>query len=350
MYILPMKWTSSLQSGPSLEKAVSRAAHEVRERIGSQSADLGLLFISAGYRSEAVEIWSNLKRDLDVRHLIGCTAGGVIGGGREVEQQNAVSLTAAIMPDVEIRTFSLLQESLPDADGGPKAWRDLVTCPPEAKPHFIILSDPFSLDADALVSGLDFAFPEAIKIGGLASAGASPGENLLFADQRVASKGAVGVALFGDISVEAVVAQGCRPIGEPLAVTESDGNILIGVNNVSPLAYLQGLFEKLSQRDQELLQTSLFLGILMDPFKKAPKQGDFLIRNILGLDQSNGLMAIGAMLRPGQTVQFHLRDATTSREDLQLMLSKSESAKWNKVSGDPSEFGAVLFSCVGRGA
>jgi len=344
-----MKWTSTLQTSQSLEKAVSLAARHVREKLG-QGADFAVLFIGAGYRSTAVDLWPSLRREIDAKVVIGCTAGGVIGGGKEVEEHPAVSLTAAVLPGVHVRPFMLQQEALPDADGGPKPWRELVGLDPNAHPHFILLSDPFSLDADALVSGLDFAFPSAVKIGGLASGGGAPNENLVMMNERISSHGAVGVALTGDINVEAVVAQGCRPIGEPMSITGSDGNILISVNNLSPLAYLQELFEKLSQRDQELLQTSLFLGILMDPFTKNPKQGDFLVRNILGLDQSNGLMAIGAALRTGQTVQFHLRDATTSREDLQLMLSRSDSAKWTKASGDPSEFGAMLFSCVGRGA
>ncbi len=345
-----MKWTSVINSSASLESAVSQAAREVRERLGPEPADLGLLFISAGFRAQAVDLWPVLQRELNVRHLIGCTAGGVIGGGREVEEQSAVSFTAARLPNVNVTPFHINQDALPDADGAPKPWRDLMGVKGEDHPSFVVLSEPFSMDADALVGGLDFAYPGSVTLGGLASGGSAPNVNLLMLDEKITSHGAVGVALSGDISIESVVAQGCRPIGEALSITAADGNILIGVNNVSPLVYLQGLYEKLSQRDQELLQNSLFLGVLMDPFKKDPKQGDFLVRNILGLDQSNGLMAVGAMLRVGQTVQFHLRDATTSREDLQLMLSRSESAKWGKETGNSSEFGALMFSCVGRGA
>lgn len=61
-------------------------------------------------------------------------------------------------------------------------------------------------------------------------------------------------------------------------------------------------------------------------------------------------MAIGAFLRNGQTVQFHLRDASTSHDDLHLMLSKSQSAQLKTMAaGNPSEAGAMLFSCLGRG-
>lgn len=345
-----MKWYSTLHASTSLERALRAAARDVKSRLESDRADLGLLFISAAYRADVVDLWPVLKEELRIKHLLGCTGGGVIGGGKEVEEQPAVSLTAGILPDVEITPFTIYQDQMPSPDAGPRAWRDLVKTTPEKKPSFLILSEPFSLDADSLVEGLDYAFPNAVKVGGLASGGMSPNENLIMSGEKILSKGAVGVALSGDVFVEAVVAQGCRPIGEPLTITECDGNVLVKVNDKSPLAYIQDLYPKLSPRDQELIQTSLFVGILMDPFKTDPKQGDFLIRNIIGLDQKKGMLAIGAGLRNGQTVQFHLRDADTSRDDLSLMLSKSQSAQMRTMaSGNPSEAGAVLFSCLGRG-
>ena len=259
-----MKWVSTLQTSSSLEKALRDAARDVKSRMNSDQMDLGLLFISSSYRSEVVDLWPMLKEELRVKHLLGCTGGGIIGGGREIESKPGVSLTAAILPDVNIMPFVIQQDQLPSPDEGPKAWRELVHTNPAENPSFLILSDPFSLDSDALVNGLDFAFPQSVKVGGLASGGMKPKENLLMSDAKIISKGAVGVSLSGDVFVEAIVAQGCRPIGEPLTITESDGNILISVNNQSPLSYVQGLYSRLTPADQELIQTSLFVGLLMN--------------------------------------------------------------------------------------
>lgn len=345
-----MKWYSTLQTSSSLERALRDAARDVKSRMDSDRADLGLLFISSAYRADVVDLWPMLKEELRIKHLLGCTGGGIIGGGREVEEHPAVSLTAAILPDVEVTPFVIHQDQMPSPDAGPREWRDLVKTPLEKKPSFLILSDPFSIDSDALITGLDYAFPQSVKVGGLASGGMKPNENLLMSDAKIFSKGAVGVALSGDVFVEAIVAQGCRPIGEVITITASDGNVLIGVNNQTPLAYIQDLYGRLSPSDQELTQTSLFLGILMDPFKTDPKQGDFLVRNIIGVDPKKGILAIGAALRNGQTVQFHLRDAATSHDDMSLMLSKSQSAQLRTMApGNPSESGAMLFSCLGRG-
>jgi small ligand-binding sensory domain FIST len=255
-----------------------------------------------------------------------------------------------VLPKVKITPFHFHQENLPDGDNGPQVWRNLVKSDPTDNPQFLLLADPFSIDSDALISGLDFAFPTSAKVGGLASGGASPNENFLFINDKVFHKGVVGVSFSGDISVEVIVAQGCRPIGETLTVTACENNILMGVNGQTPLEYLQGLYETLSKRDQKMLQQSLFLGILMDAFNATPKQGDFLIRNITGLDEKNGFLAVGTMLRSGQTIQFHLRDSVTSHDDLKLLLMKSRAANLKEaLQGKTSKAGAMLFSCLGRG-
>jgi small ligand-binding sensory domain FIST len=100
----------------------------------------------------------------------------------------------------------------------------------------------------------------------------------------------------------------------------------------------------LPQRDQELLRHSLFLGVVMDEMIDNPVQGDFLIRNVVGMDQNTGSLAIGEMLKEGQLVQFHLRDAETSTGDLLSVLSRY--ATENRENDIP---GALLFSCLGRG-
>ena len=96
--------------------------------------------------------------------------------------------------------------------------------------------------------------------------------------------------------------------------------------------------------DQKLLGHSLFLGVVMDELIDDPVQGDFLIRNVVGMDQEIGGLAIGEMLKEGQLVQFHLRDADTSTSDLQSVLSRYASE--NRENEIP---GALLFSCLGRG-
>ena len=129
-----------------------------------------------------------------------------------------------------------------------------------------------------------------------------------------------------------------------MRITESQRNLLVKLDEQPPLDHLKGLFQTMSPRDQGLMQHSLFLGVVMDELLDTPQQGDFLIRNVVGMDASTGVLAIGELLKEGQLVQFHLRDAETSSEDLTAVLERyAMDNRENQVHG------ALLFSCLGRG-
>jgi small ligand-binding sensory domain FIST len=150
--------------------------------------------------------------------------------------------------------------------------------------------------------------------------------------------------MYGNIAMEVLVAQGCRPIGRPMRVTQCERNILKELDGENPLFILRDLYRTLGERDQNLLQHALFLGLVMDSMKTHHTQGDFLVRNIVGLDTEKGFLAVGALLRQGQMVQFHLRDANTSVDDLNQILKQYKSKNLHdQISG------ALLFSCLGRG-
>ena len=120
--------------------------------------------------------------------------------------------------------------------------------------------------------------------------------------------------------------------------------MLMELDGQPPMEVLRHLFQDLPERDQKLLGHSLFLGVVMDELVDDPAQGDFLVRNVVGMDQGTGGLAIGEILKEGQLVQFHLRDAETSSGDLQAVLSRY--AEENRENDVP---GALLFSCLGRG-
>jgi small ligand-binding sensory domain FIST len=215
--------------------------------------------------------------------------------------------------------------------------------PAHDEPQFVLLADPFSVRAEALLAGLDYAFPSSPKIGGLASGATSPGLNALFFDTEVFTEGAVGVALSGNVVVDTVVAQGCRPVGELMRVTRCEGNLLYELDGRPAFEALQELFTTLDERDRRLASTALFLGVLMDEFREEPRVGDFLIRNLIGADPRHGVLAVGEYLQEGMRVRFHLRDADTSAEDLHAMLKGYEKTSPESLSG------VLLFSCLGRG-
>ena len=338
-----MKWASAISEQSEMDGALRECADSIRSQLG-ESPQLAVAFVSPHYQPDYERVGPMLGELLGSEHTFGCSGGGIIGAGLEVEQRPAVSVTAATLPGVDIEAFHLEGEKLPDLDAGPDKWREMVGVPEGREPHFVLLADPFSFPVQNLIMGLDFAFPRAAKIGGLASGAQRPGDNALFLDGSVHGSGAIGLALHGNITVDTVVAQGCRPIGQSMRITSSHRNVLTELDGQPPMAVLQDLFRSLSERDRQLMGHSLFLGVVMDELLDSPVQGDFLIRNVVGMDQRTGSLAIGEMLKEGQLVQFHLRDAETSAQDLTFVLERY--AADNRENEVP---GALLFSCLGRG-
>jgi small ligand-binding sensory domain FIST len=339
-----MRWVSALSEAKTLPQALEETTTAIRQALDGQRPDFCAVFVSSEFRGAYESISPAVQSTLSPRTLLGCSGGGVVGDGREVEHQPALSITAALLPEVTLTPFRLADGALPDLDVSPRAWQNLVGVSPAEQPHFILLADPFSMRVDNLLLGLDYAYPKAVKVGGLASGASQPGENALLLNSVCYRSGGVGVALSGNIALDALVAQGCRPIGKPFRITKCDRNILMELEGEPPLNVLRDLYQTLDERDQNLLQNALFLGLATDPMKSHFTQGDFLIRNIVGMDPQKGLLAIGALLREGQLVQFHLRDAQTSAEDLEQALNA-----YCACAGHDQVTGALLFSCLGRG-
>ncbi len=354
-----MKWANALSTRPSLEGAVAEVVERSQHQL-SAPADLGFVFISSAFASEYSRLMPLLQERLALPVLIGCSGSGIIGmegdsdgpvEARELEQQPALSLTLASLPGVKVEAFHLEGGELPDLDSPPDAWVEAIGVPASSRPHFILLADPFTSKINDLLQGLDFAYPGSAKVGGLASGGSVGNTIALFSHDRLYREGAVGVALSGNIVLETIVAQGCKPIGHPFTVKECERNILLALDagpstsglSQKPLEALKAVIDSLNESDRQLAQHSLFIGIARNEFKDELEQGDFLIRNVLGVDPREGAIAVGDRLRPGQRIQFHLRDAQTSAEDLEMLLQRYQN------SSPTSSVGALMFACIGRG-
>ncbi len=362
-----LQWANALSTQPALEAALSEAIAIAREQI-TGSVDLAIIFLSASFASDASRVMPLLQQQLAVPNVIGCIGGGVVGmaetGVRELEREVGISVSLAHLPGVDVTPFYLDAGDLPDLDASPQTWIDLVGVSPQQKPDFILLTDPMADGITDMLAGLDFAYPQATKVGGLASVDngivASP---LFLLSPTLAGgrygEGMIGVALSGNIHLGSIVAQGCRPIGEPFRVSEGERNIVSEVQldtnaaedteTVPPLFILRELIPTLTEAEQALVQTALFVGVASDAFKITLQPQDFLIRNVLGVDPRQGAIAIGDRIRLGQRLQFHIRDAQTSAADLRLLLQQYAGDPSKQSDATPKAVGALIFSCLGRG-
>ena len=343
MTLVRMKFASALSTKIDLLDLIQDLAGQIRMEFGPEKIDLALLFVHPKFLQEHPDLNTIVRRGIGIRHLVGCTGHGIIGNQRECEQEPAVALLAAQLPGVTVTPFRIQPDEIAEATG-PEFWHFQLETVPADEPNFLVFVEPFSTDVTTLVTELGTAYPGAPVIGGLASSNRQQGGCQLFLDDEVLDTGAIGLALSGNIELRTVVSQGCRPIGQPFTITRANRNMILELGGRPPLAVLQEMLPQLPDSDQQLAKTAMFLGRVINEYQEEFVRGDFVVRNLLGHDPQSGALAVGDVMRTGQTVQFQVRDGQSATENLQTLLRQEQLR-----AGLSPVHGALLVSCLGRG-
>lgn len=329
-----------LRAGP----AAGRDARPLRP-------DALFVFGSFHHRARFSDAIDLLRGELHPAHVLGTTVESAIGGAREVERSAGFSALALIAPGAEFRPFWFTLE-----DGPPPVWsealvRDRVALAGDVSdarrvlPHrgIVLVADPFTSHAGHACAAIDAAAGAAgARIhGGIASGASHAGLNVLVADRHVASTGLVGLSIFGDVAVDGIVSQGCRPIGAAAVVTRARAGEILEIGGRPAIEAAQRLLESVGDADRARAAGGLLVGIAPDAAKPRLGRGDFLARPVLAIHPGRGSIEVGDAVRTGATIQFEVRDARTAHEDLELALSVESVRR-------PAA-GALLFSCNARG-
>ena len=325
-------FASALSQHPIAATAVGEAAGELLEQLNGEGCDLAVCFASTHHVGAFEDIGPALRDILEPRVLVGGTAVAVVGGPHEVEENPALTVFAARLAGATLTPVTLRVQETPDGTAL-TGWPSLER-PPAS---LLLFADPFTFPVDAFLQRVNRDLPGLQIIGGLASAAGSPGGNRLVLDDHVVDEGAVGVFVDGGIEVRTLVSQGCRPIGRPFVVTRAEQNLIEELGGKPAIERLQELATAATEEERELLRHGLHVGLVVDEHKAEFGRGDFLVRNLLGADESSGALAVGEHVSVGQTVQFHVRDAGAADEDLREMLAGVDAEA------------ALLFTCNGRG-
>lgn len=323
---------SAISRSPDWQQALTEALQATE----GADADLVLLFASAHYRDHYRQMLERLQEALQPRLLAGCSGQGVIGPSSEVEGEPALSLLRLALPGAQVQGLRLTPEAL---TGGMTAQPGLD---PAAVNGWLVLADPFHTDAGALIEHLERAYPGCPIAGGMASGRLDEQAAYLFLDGEVVSDGAIGIAVGGDVRLRTVVSQGAQPIGQPWTVTNASVNLLESIAGRPAYDVLVETIEELPAAERRRAVANLLVGLAIDEYRESHGRGDFLIRNLIGVDRDSGALAIGAFPRPGQTVQFQLRDAGAADAELRALLRDAHTQ-----GSEPAA--ALLFACNGRG-
>lgn len=338
---MALAFASALSTNPNSLAALDEVVALVQEQLGA-TPSLALLFVSANHVEAANRLAPRLCEQLGTESVIGCSGESIVGVGTEVEMASAMSLWVASLPGTTVLPMRL--EFVRAAEGGAiVGWPDELPETWPAGSALLALGDPFTFPPELLLERINEDQPGVPVIGGMASAATKPGENCLFMGPQTYDDGAVSVVVHGDVAIRSIVSQGCRPIGDHFVITKAERNAIQELGGIPAYQRLLEVYETLATHEQELLRRGLHVGRVVSEYQDSFEQGDFLVRNVVGVDQESGAIVIGDFVRPGQTIQFHLRDANTADGELKQMLAAF------KRSPDSDPRAALLFTCNGRG-
>jgi len=343
----PIQSGAAISTEQNTEAAIAQACADASKSLAGADVDLAVVFASSHHAERFAMIGETIRRETGAGVLLGCTGESIAGtteefAPREIEMEPAIALLLLQLPDVKLTPMPLRFERT--AEGGViSGWPEDFADGWPAGASLMLLADPFSFPADALLERINEDHPGAVVFGGMASGAAAPGGNRLLLNDDVLEEGAAALLLDGPVRVRNVVSQGCRPIGKHFIVTKAERNIIHQLGGAPAMQRLKEVFETLPARDQQLVQQGLHVGRVMNEYQDHFEQGDFLVKNVVGVEEETGGIAIADYVRVGQTVQFHVRDEESADAELAQLLSRVA-----KESSSPPA-GALLFTCNGRG-
>jgi small ligand-binding sensory domain FIST len=330
---------SGIAAAPSLTTAALDAATAAMERSGLSHGQFAFVFLGGDARSASHEILHVVRRVTGARVVVGCSGVGVLTEEREVEGASAAAVL--VVHDDRLMAHPIAIESL--SGGGAELAREIGDSAGATLAEggsLVLLPDPRGFEPAALLGALGEVLGPVPVLGAVA---AGTGEPIELCNTETLAGGLAGVAVAGPAPLIGV-AQGCTPIGEPYVITRAERNAIQQIAGRPALEVLREAIKTVPNAEERIPRAGIFAGLAMDPAKSPLERGDFLVRNLMGVDPRTGAVAVAELVRVGQTIQFQLRDAMASREDLQVTLASLRT----RLGGRRPIFGCY-FNCAGRG-
>jgi small ligand-binding sensory domain FIST len=308
------------------------AANDCLNQLGdiSPAANLGFLYTTDVFADQLPQILAFFKEQTDIEDWVGGTGIGICATGQEYFDRPAISVMLAEFPAGSFRVFPAIKQDIVEFVDTYQKW-----CLENHARFAVVHGDPQNPKTAGFIEQLAETLDEGYLVGGITS---SRGSNMQIAGNQ--TEGGVSGVLFTDnVSVTTALSQGCSPLGEKHEITECQDNILVRLDDRPALDVFNEEVGQLLARDLSRAAGYIFVGIPI----KGTDTGDYLVRNLIGIDTRNKFIAIGDFLNPGDSIMFCRRDNKTAHQDLLRMLRDI------KGRAETPPKGAVYYSCLGRG-
>ena len=294
-----------------------------------EGANLGFLYATDPLAGDAGNLVALLRGATGIKHWVGTTGFGVAGSGVEIYDRPAVSLLVGRFPEASFQVFQPVTRNLEDFHRCCDGW--LSRNPPL---FGVVHGDPRNPLVPHLIDDLS-SDTSAFLVGGLS---ASRNGIVQLADQ-VSEGGLSGVLFSAGLDVAAGLSQGCQPIGPSRRITAAERNVVIAVDGQPALDVLLDDLGVETAEDLRPVDPNTMVAFPV----AGSDTGDYMVRNIMGIDAEQGWLAVGEIVESGQDILFCRRDEAAARADLKRMLDQVKGRLRAPARA------ALYFSCIARG-
>lgn len=306
-------------------------AHCLRQlALLPSGANLGFLYATDVLAPALPQILRQLKTETGIPHWVGTVGIGIMGNGDETMEQPAISVMVGRFAADSFRVFPSVRADVAELQAASGEW-----CRARGARFAVVHGDPRNARTPSLLADIATSLDGGYLVGGITS---SRGPYLQIADD-VTTGGISGVLFAGDVAVVTGLTQGCTPLEPVHEITRANDNLLIEIDGRPALDVLKEDIGEVLARDLSRAAGYIFAGLPI----RGSDTGDYLVRNLLGVDLQQKVIAIGDHVHAGDAVMFCKRDVHTADADLQRLLADLK----RRATTPPR--GALYYSCLGRG-
>lgn len=325
------------------EAGLRQWAENLRAQLKAPQVSLGLVFLTPRFFPYAKQVLELLRVHARIPLLAGCSSTSLVAGAEELEDNPGLVLALYALPGAKLTGTYFTQTQVEEAEGH-EYWHDVTEVKPSQTNGWLTFIDPFHLDSESWLRSWNENYPGSPVYGGLASGIFADQATQVYLNGEVYEEGAVTISVGGDVKLAGVISQGCTPIGDTWTLTRVEQNLIHKIANRPAYEVLSETVNEMPADEQKKVRGNLFIGLVVNEYLEDFHRGDFLVRNLLGGDPQSGVLAVGAMPRAGQTMQFQRRDAEAASEDMHELLART-----HDQLGGAIVYGGCLCCCNGRG-
>ncbi len=324
--------STSFPLGVATGSSPRKLVNDCLQQLGNVRGkfQLGFVYANDTLCEDLEDIVGRLKQETGIQHWIGSLGMGVCSTGAEYYDDPTL---VVMLADIKPSQFSIIGNNDFDEE---KLLEDVSSYCKEELPHVgIIHGDPSNPATPNIIEKISETVPSAYLVGGLTS---SNSENYQVANDLI--QGSVsGIFFSPEVSTVIGHTQGCTPLDQQHVITRAERNLLIELDGRPALDVLRDDVGEVLAKDLNKISGYIFAGMPIE----FSDTGDYLVRNIIGFDEEEKIIAVGDYLYEGSKFMFCRRDGNSAREDMFRMLATMKS----RLQGAPR--GGLYFTCLGRG-